>query len=581
MTANETPPCITILPDIVADVIVVGAGISGVWCALKLAKLGLSTCLVTDKSESRGTVQAASRCSVGAINTTPLNNRNLKDYLDAMGHGQCNPTVANLLEHHLATEIGELGTYTTFDSIKIGKKPSQSSRALLDRLILAFSAAGGRTVSGWVTRLVANAHSCKGIQYETVTSDPGKTGIGKIRAHYIVLASGGYASLFADSVKTASYGTLTGQFLHAGGVLANVEFVFKHGFGKPDMGALTPTEELQGAAILDQDGRNVEWLESAFFEGRGTQQHQNAIQFWRKNSQKQHYVQLGYEALHATVTRLNQHLGFPFLRVRESICCDIVNLFPVQAQERVREMVSPLVESDESVSYQFFRRLRDLLPLPERKPERVRHIAYFSMGGIAHDSCRSNLPNVFVTGEAMHDFGADRVGGLPWALYLCCAKSIAEQIFESMQSRGAEHSMFDFDLTVARSTHDTRILRIIQDLLARNHDVNFSAHRALRTVHWLRALRRRMKRNEETLHDGMYWSILAEAILIATLTRQESRGCFFRPDTPDPCSTLNKLFTLIQYHRSEDRVVCRLSDVPNYLNTVSQSPTEVHQYAFA
>jgi hypothetical protein len=41
---------------------------------------------------------------------------------------------------------------------------------------------------------------------------------------------------------------------------------FKHGFGKPDMGELTPTEELRGAAILNEN----EWLEPEIFEGRGT-----------------------------------------------------------------------------------------------------------------------------------------------------------------------------------------------------------------------------------------------------------------------------------------------------------------------
>jgi len=52
--------------------IVIGGGIAGCWAALKLAERGVTTTLVTYSGTDRGGLQGATGRSLGAINTSLL-----------------------------------------------------------------------------------------------------------------------------------------------------------------------------------------------------------------------------------------------------------------------------------------------------------------------------------------------------------------------------------------------------------------------------------------------------------------------------------------------------------------------------
>jgi acyl-coenzyme A synthetase/AMP-(fatty) acid ligase/aspartate oxidase len=553
---------VTVLPDLQCEALVIGGGIAGAWCALKLAEQGITTIMITYQARDRGGLQGATTRSAGAINTSALSKGDFETQLERMGQGQVNPTIARIMQRHLAQELSDLERFASLTAIQIGVKPTCDSRTLLERIYSAFEASGGQVVDGWVTRLVADAGTCRGVQYENAA------GIGRIVARHVVIASGGYASLFAESVQTANYGAMAGRFLCAGGTLANLEFVFRHGFGQPDTGSLTPTEELRGAAIVNETGEHVAWLEEAFFQGQGTHQHQRAAEFWRSHSHQNFYVQPGYRELFRTVSSFNTALESKDLDFAIDAARILIGLFPAAVQGPVQQRVTLSMKYGQPISYAGYAQIRAWYPVPQQPRQRIRHIPYFSMGGIAHVSCRTGLHQVYVTGEAMHDFGADRVGGLPWGLYLSCASHIRDQIVADRESTWRNDAPESFELVHARSRHDLPTLEKIRSLVHPPGEARFSRDRARRAVQSLRELRRDLRRNGHGLEDGIQWSILAEAILESTLARQESRGCFYREDFPAEDPNMSQCFTFTRYLPEEDRVIATLVVKQDYAQAV-------------
>src|SRR5262245_7044320 len=181
------------------------------WAAYQLARARVPSVLITYSGSDRGGVQGASRRSAGAVNTAPLNSKNLEGYLRTLGRGQAHPDVPSILEDYMASALDDLESLVELKSVKIGKALAQGpGQKLLERLTHAYRELGGIVVDGWVTRLVADHEVCRGIQYETAS------GIGKIRCKSVVLASGGYAGLFGNAIRTNCFGAMLGRFLRAG-----------------------------------------------------------------------------------------------------------------------------------------------------------------------------------------------------------------------------------------------------------------------------------------------------------------------------------------------------------------------------
>src|SRR5262245_28785350 len=241
-----------IVPAIKTKVVVVGGGIAGIWVALKLARAGIDSILIDYSDTDRGGVLGSSARSVGAVNTAPIVRSEFRQFMDELGLGQVHPSTVDLVQTYLREELDELKTYGEFKPIKLGVAVAGGNAGpLIENLHRQYLAKGGRILNAWVTRIVANATACHGVQYQHGNQ------IGKVLASAIVLASGGYAGLFEGSVKTNNFGTLLGRFLQSGGMATNLEFVFKHGYGKPDLGDLTPTEELPGAEVYDDAKEHV------------------------------------------------------------------------------------------------------------------------------------------------------------------------------------------------------------------------------------------------------------------------------------------------------------------------------------
>jgi succinate dehydrogenase/fumarate reductase flavoprotein subunit len=538
----------------------VGGGVAGLWAAYQLARANVPSALISYAGSDHGGVQGASRRSAGAVNTAPLELQDLEGYLKNLGRGQGHPDVSSILDTYLAPALEDLEALVELRPVKIGKALAQGpGHKLLERLTHAYRELGGTVIDGWVTRLVADHQSCRGVQYET------PSGIGKLRCKSVVLATGGYAGLFGNATRTNCFGTMLGRFLRAGGLLSNLEFVFKHGYGNIDANAVTPTEELPGAEIRDGDGNRVAWLEEALFSQEGTRSHLAAVQFWSQNAGTKFFVDLRHRPLYLRLAQLKRELeragdsgdGADAHRVRE----EFVASFPVEARATVRaELAGP-----SAFGFALFERLKVLSS--DRTPQvfRVAPLIYFTMGGVAHSRLRTNLPGVLVTGEAMHDFGANRVGGLPWALYLAAGCLLRDQLacFAPVDGGG------DFEL-VAPGSSVSPAFDSIQAHLKRALANGLSLEEAEHSLISVRDERRKLQTKAAAFGDQEASLLLAEGILQSALLRRESRGFFLRSDHPREDPRLGALLSRARYEPSLDQVEVTLRS-PGELSLECQS----------
>ena len=508
-SGNYSPP---ICPDRRTSVVVIGGGVAGVWVAYQLIKARIDTTLITYQAEDRGGVQGASRRSAGAFNTSPLTAGDLENYLQKVGHSQTHPSVAPTLAEHLPKALAELASLVDLKPIKIGLAlASGTGEEFLESMYRHFRALGGEIINGWVTRLIADQKICRGVQYDS------PMGIGKLRCRAMVIASGGYAGLFANSIRTNCFGSVLGCYLLSGGIATNLEFLFKHGYGNIDANALTPTEELPGAEIYDTRQERVSWLEELLFNRQGTNTHLQAVQLWLRDPNSQYYVDLSYRALYLKLWGLNSWLANTGAAVSDlqgsgvDVIGDVVGIFPEERRALAKAKISSWIDERRSIEYRMFEELKPLFKPREIARFRVRPLTYFSMGGIGHVDFATNLKGVYVTGEAMHDFGANRVGGLPWSLYLASAYAITEQLGRELSDSWAEGD--DFELVAKRSCFDPALLLEIQQLLYESQERELTTARAGRCIEWLRRKRKELQERPDVLDDGISWLLVAEAIM--------------------------------------------------------------------
>src|SRR5579864_7338596 len=98
------------------QVVVIGGGIAGVWVAHRLAYAGVETLLINYCGTDRGGILGSSRRSAGAINTSPLERRDFREFIDELGLGQTHPSVTDLILSYLPSGLAELQKFGEFKS---------------------------------------------------------------------------------------------------------------------------------------------------------------------------------------------------------------------------------------------------------------------------------------------------------------------------------------------------------------------------------------------------------------------------------------------------------------------------------
>jgi len=97
-----------IAPDLRTTVAIVGAGIAGIWTALKLNRAGIDSIVIDYSGTDRGGILGSSARSVGAVNLAPLERAQFREFMDELGLGQVHPATVGLLETYLREELEEV-----------------------------------------------------------------------------------------------------------------------------------------------------------------------------------------------------------------------------------------------------------------------------------------------------------------------------------------------------------------------------------------------------------------------------------------------------------------------------------------
>ncbi|MCP5008240.1 MAG: hypothetical protein GY941_30540 [Planctomycetes bacterium] len=542
-----------ILPDLTTQVAIVGGGMAGLWAGYKLAKNGISSTLITYLDVDRGGVKGSTSLCVAGINYAPFNTKDqLHEFLKKLGYGQIHPSVEEMLSSYFQEELEEVVSLFDLKPIKIGASIVGGGKSFLNKMSELYQSQEGTIINGWVTRLVVNKNSCQGIQYES------QNGIGKLRCQSIILASGGYTGLYKNSIKNNNFGRILGDYLRCGGSATNLEFTFKHAYVNIDACKITPTETLPGAEVYKDNVKRIEWLERLLFNEQGTDTHLDAVKLWR-DSKDTYYIDLSYRQLYLMIKDFNKMLQF-LDSVKGSkeheprqIIAELLALFDNAYHGQVQEELNVLIKKRELIDYNQYNLLKKYIKNSnEKRRFRVSGLTYFSMGGIAHNNFSTNLPNVYVTGEVMHDYGANRVGGLPWSLYLTSGRVISDCILKNLSQQ--KSMPCDFDLVLKKAYFDKELLLQIQSCVCDNQDEALY----LQHIPWFQQKRHELLEKGRVLDDSIYWLTVAEAIVKSIVIRKESRGCFRRREYPEEDSSLQDHFSYTYFMKDKEEIAVEL-----------------------
>ncbi|MCF6506502.1 L-aspartate oxidase [Blastococcus sp. MG754426] len=267
-----------------SDVVVVGSGAAGLMTALALAAAGRRVVVVTKGALGAGSTcwaQGGLAAVLGADDDAALHRQ---DTLTA-GAGLCDPAAVATLVAEAPAAIAllqDLGARLDLGGDgrpaltregghsrdRIVHAGGDASGAEVTRtLVGALAAAGVEVLEGTVAldALHAADGSVAGLRVARVTDGGALTGAGDLRAHAVVLATGGYGQAYAAATSPAgTTGDGLALALRAGAEVADVEMVQFHptvlwrGPGAAGQQVLiSEAVRGEGAVLVDRAGRRV------------------------------------------------------------------------------------------------------------------------------------------------------------------------------------------------------------------------------------------------------------------------------------------------------------------------------------
>jgi L-aspartate oxidase len=266
------------------DVVVVGSGAAGLMTALALAEAGRAVTLVTKGALGEGSTAWAQGGLAAVLGADDDPELHVRDTLTA-GAGLCDePAVRTLVEEapDAIAELLRLGARLDRDADgalaltregghsrdRIVHAGGDASGAEVTRTLSAALGRGGVEVLEHTTALDAlRTHDGRvvGLRVARIAADGGLVEAGDLRAHAVVLATGGFGQVFAATTNPAgATGDGLALALRAGAEVADAEMVQFHPTalwrGPDDRGQVALVSEAvrgEGAVLVDGVGRRI------------------------------------------------------------------------------------------------------------------------------------------------------------------------------------------------------------------------------------------------------------------------------------------------------------------------------------
>ncbi|QSB15052.1 L-aspartate oxidase [Natronosporangium hydrolyticum] len=516
------------------DVAVVGSGIAGLTTALYLREAGLHVTVVTKVNVADGSTRWAQGGIAAVLDPRDSPRDHATDTLTA-GAGLCDPAAVEALVTEGPARLRELIRFgADFDRHPDGALMlTREGGHRADRVVHAGGDATGAEVQRaleavvradpWirliehalvVDLLTTSAGEVCGLTLH-VLGEGSEDGVGAVHARAVVLATGGVGQIFAATTNPAvSTGDGVALALRAGAAVTDLEFIQFHPTALYVPGVAPGARPLvsealrgEGAYLLDQDGKR-------FLLG----QHELAELAPRDVVAKASWRSM--QAAGADHVFLDaRHLGGEFLARR----------FPTIVAACAAAGIDPG---------------RELVP--------VAPAAHYASGGIQTDlHGRSSVPGLYACGEVactgVH--GANRLASNSLLEGLVFARRIATDILarspgeqppatppaeQAPDRPPAGPSVPDPLPAPARMAAERSRLQAAMNAGA---GVLRSADSLASAAAELRALASESDLGQVRGTDG--WELtnlvtVASALIAAAYTRQESRGCHWRADRPDP-----------------------------------------------
>lgn len=266
-----------LLPQLFADVLVIGSGVAGLRAALAAAEQGREVVVLSKRDAATSSTAWAQGGIAAAVDVEDDPTQHVADTL-AAGAGLCDPSMVELLCREGPSEIGRLIEWgMRFDRDAAGApRLGREGGHHRSRILHTDGAATGAALASTLIDKVRSVDSirvfeqCAAIDLLTTDSEPGSPVIGVLTHHpkhglqviwtaAVVLAGGGAGRLYRETTNPkTSTGDAMAMAWRAGAAIADTEFVQFHPTTLYVAGSvralLSEAVRGEGATIVDRRG---------------------------------------------------------------------------------------------------------------------------------------------------------------------------------------------------------------------------------------------------------------------------------------------------------------------------------------